>query len=115
VVVTDELPAPTLPGGRVDVGIHVVSDLRTALDGAEASALLEWPGGRRRWRFAGTVPADSCVRIGRILVDLPRHTPPGPLRLTVRLTWRGGAGDGGDGETGVVCVTPAANGRVELG
>jgi beta-mannosidase len=90
------------PGATIDLAVHAVSDLRHPLDGIEATAELTWPGGSRRWGWSGAVPADSCVRIGRIKATVPDDAPPGPLRIDVALHWADGAEP-----TGVASVTNA--------
>jgi hypothetical protein len=70
--------------------VHAVSDLRRSLEGAVARAVLRWPGGEKAWRYRGDVPADSCVRIGRIDHVLPATAAPGPLTLDLSLQWDGG-------------------------
>jgi hypothetical protein len=64
---------------ELSLDVHVVSDLRDALDDGEVTARLGWQGGSRDWRWAGAVPADACVRIGTILLEVP--DAPGPLTL----------------------------------
>jgi hypothetical protein len=78
------------PGGRLVLDLHAVSDLRRPLRGAVAEAVLRGPGGTRNWRFAGEIPADSCVRIGRIDHIWPPSAPAGPLRIELALRWDGG-------------------------
>ena len=50
----------------------------------EVRAALRWTGGSQHWRFAGEVPADDCVRIGTLAIEVP--DAPGPLELTLELT-----------------------------
>ena len=83
-VTTDPLPGAVSPGERLDLDVHVVSDLRTALDFAVVDALASWPGGEQRWRFGGPVPADEVVKVGRIRLEVPDAT--GGLRLDLTLT-----------------------------
>jgi beta-mannosidase len=92
VIVTADRPAESYRAGeRVSFGIHVVSDLRRPLGETTASAVLHWPGGgRAAWRFSGQVPADSCVRVGRIRHSLPSSVPPGPVTLELSLRWADG-------------------------
>jgi beta-mannosidase len=93
VIVTADRPAESYrPGDRFEADVHIVSDLRAALPEAEATAALRWPGGERRWRFAGEVPADTCTRIGRVSHILPSETPAGPIVLELAVRWaEGGA------------------------
>jgi beta-mannosidase len=91
VIVTAGRPAATYrPGARVALDVHAVSDLRRPLGAAVARAVLRWPGGEQAWRYTGDVPADSCVRIGRIEHTLPASAGPGPLSLDLTLHWEGG-------------------------
>ena len=75
----DRLPAAVAPGDTLALDVHVVSDLRVAVDDARVTARLEWPGGRHEWRWGGEVPADSCVRVGTLQAVVPEAA--GPLRL----------------------------------
>jgi beta-mannosidase len=91
VIVTADQPDPAYRAGtRVALDVHVVSDLRTPLAGAVAGAVLRWPGAKRAWRYQGDVPADSCVRVGRVDCVLPGSVAPGPLTLELTLRWDGG-------------------------
>jgi hypothetical protein len=40
-------------------------------------------GGEQRWRFGGSVPADACVRVGTLQIEVPDR--PGPLTLDLTL------------------------------
>ena len=92
VIVTADRPAASYGAGDpIALDVHTVSDLREPLEGAVARVVLSWPGGgRRSWRFAGEVPADSCVRIGTIAETIPAGTPSGEIRLELSLRWDGG-------------------------
>jgi len=85
IVVADRLPARIAPGDRLDVEVHVVSDLRVAHEATEVTARLTWPGGTQQWRFAGDIPPDSCVRVGRLSWKAPEGTP-GEVTLDLTLT-----------------------------
>ena len=63
----------------LELAVHVVSDLRRALDEAEIRARATWSTGTREWSFAGDIAADSCVRVGRIALPVPPS--PGLLRF----------------------------------
>jgi beta-mannosidase len=84
VVVTDPLPAKVLPGEPLALDVHVVNDLRVAVDDATVVATLRWDGGEHVWRWRGRVPADACVRVGMVRAVAPDG--PGPLALTAELT-----------------------------
>jgi beta-mannosidase len=83
VVLADRLPATVAPGDALALDVHVVSDLRVAVDDARVTARLEWPGGCHEWRWAGDVPSDSCVRVGTLQAVVPEAD--GPLRLDLEL------------------------------
>jgi beta-mannosidase len=91
VIITADRPAAAYAAGsEIALGIHAVSDLREPLSGAVAKVVLRWPGGQRTWRFAGDVPADSCVLIGSIIVTLPPDTRAGEISLDLSIRWQGG-------------------------
>jgi beta-mannosidase len=83
-VVADPLPDDVDPGDAIDVDVHVISDLRDALDFAVVDAVASWPGGEQRWRFGGPIPADEVVKVGTVQLDTPDAI--GPLSLDLRLT-----------------------------
>jgi beta-mannosidase len=90
IVVADALPAALLGGAPLGLDVHVVSDRREPISGAEVAATLRWPGGERRWRWQGDVPADACVRVGRIDDTVPVTDGSGDLVLDLALTLPGG-------------------------
>ncbi len=71
IVVADPLPDVVRPGQTIDVDVHVVNDRRAAIDFAVVDAVASWPGGERRWRFGGEVPADGVVKVGRVELAAP--------------------------------------------
>ncbi len=73
IVVADGVPRNARPGQRLTIDIHVVSDLREALDAAEVELVAGWDDEDRRWRFGGVVAADECVKVGTIDFVVP-HT-----------------------------------------
>ena len=83
-VVTDPLPHAVQPGERLDLDVHVVSDLREPLDFAVVDAVATWRGGTQRWRFGGPIPADDVVKVGRIRLDVPDAV--GSIAIDVHLT-----------------------------
>jgi beta-mannosidase len=83
IVVADRLPTSVRAGTALALDVHVVSDRRYALEGAEVQAWLTWDGGRHGWRFGGQVGADACVRVGTISFVVP--DAPGPLALDLEL------------------------------
>jgi beta-mannosidase len=91
VIVTAQRPQDTYrPGDRLTLDVHAVSDLRGPLDSALATAVVRWPGGQKEWRYGGAVPADSCVRIGRVDLALPASAGTGPLVVELGLRWNSG-------------------------
>lgn len=82
IVVADRLPAEVTPGSELELSVHVVSDLRHAIDNAEVSAQLSWSNGHRHWRFGGDIPADTCTRVGTLRWTIP---PQACGELTLRL------------------------------
>ncbi len=85
-VMADPPPDVAAPGDRIDLDVHAVSDLRTALDFAVVDVVATWPGGEQRWRFGGAVPADDVVKVGRVRFDAPDAVG----MLTIDLTMTAG-------------------------
>jgi beta-mannosidase len=87
IVVADRLPATVVAGRPLALDVHVVSDLRTAIDDARVTAVLSWPGGEHTWRWRGQVGADECVRVGTIQAVAPDLGPDvtGVLALDLEL------------------------------
>jgi hypothetical protein len=83
-VVADTLPHELVPGERLDIDVHVVSDLRETLDFAVVDAVMSWRGGEQRWRFGGPISADDVAKVGRIRLDVPNAD--GPIVLELQLT-----------------------------
>jgi beta-mannosidase len=90
IVVADRLATEYPAGATIELDVHAVSDLRRPLPEIEATAVLSWPGGSRRFRWSGGIPADACVRIGEVIATVPNDAPAGPLRLDLTLSWGGG-------------------------
>ena len=82
-VIADPLPADVRPGERVDLDVHVVSDLREPLDFAVVDVIASWSGGEQRWRFGGAIPADDVVKVGRVRLEIPDTSGPMTLNLTL--------------------------------
>lgn len=114
IVVSDPLPDPIHPNDRLDLAIHVVSQLRHPIGNAVVEARLTSPGraatdrltptertaadrltpageavADRRW--TGEIVADACTFIGRIAATAP--TDPGPLTLELELTYHNDNGE----------------------
>jgi beta-mannosidase len=89
VIVVADRPADTYRAGQeIRLAVHVVSDLRTPIEGAHCHARLRWAGGDRGWHFTGDVGADSCARVGLVRMAAPASD--GPLDLDLDLTWPAG-------------------------
>jgi len=91
IVVADRLPATVAPGEALALDLHVVSDLRRPLGDTEVAARMTWTGGSHGWRWTGTVPADSCVRIGTVSFIVPDTSGLLVLDLDLRTDDDGGA------------------------
>lgn len=102
ILVADRPPSTVTTGERLNVAVHVVNDLRRVLENAEVTAIARWTGGEQRWRFGGDVPADECVRAGRIDLEVPETS--GTLTLDLRLDADGVTAT--NRYTTVVTVTP---------
>jgi beta-mannosidase len=83
IVVADRLPETVGVGQALSLDIHVVSDRRDPVDGAEVTAKLSWAGGDQAWRWAGDVGPDACAKVGTLQVIVPAAV--GPLALDVEL------------------------------
>src|SRR3954447_992926 len=86
VVVADRPDASYAPGTPIVLDVHVVSDLRVAVEGAQVTARLSWPGGDETWRWEGDVGADVCVRVGTVQAITPDAEGPLELELTLEST-----------------------------
>lgn len=102
IVVADRPPAVVTAGEQLSLAVHIVNDLRHGIEGAEVTAEVVWAGGQRRWRFGGDIPADECVRAGRIELEVPDTL--GPLTIDLRLDADGVTAT--NRYTTVVTVTP---------
>jgi beta-mannosidase len=70
-VVADQPPTAVKPGSKLRLDVHIVNDLREAIDFAVVDATATWAGGSRAWRFGGPIPADDVVKVGRIEMRAP--------------------------------------------
>ena len=87
IVVSERLPATVAPGDALALDVHVVSDLRSALEEVLVTATVRWPGGDHAWTWEGTVPPDSVVRVGTISIVVP--DAPGALAIELALAGPG--------------------------
>jgi beta-mannosidase len=85
IVVADRMADRLSPGSGVALDVHVVSDLRHALDAVDCTATLRWAGGSHRWQWHGSVGADDCVRVGMVRFVVP--DAPGELWLDLALVY----------------------------
>jgi beta-mannosidase len=83
IVVADRLPATVSPGDSLALDVHVVNDLRTAIDSARLHAHLRWSNGEHEWSYEGTAAADSVDRIATLQFVVP--DAPGDLWLDLTL------------------------------
>ncbi|MGH9276130.1 MAG: glycoside hydrolase family 2 protein [Acidimicrobiales bacterium] len=91
IVVADRPPERVSPGVALALDVHVVSDLREAIEAVEVTAVLRWPGGERDWRWQGDVPVDACQRVGTVQVVVPDVV--GDLTLDLSCRYDGGTAD----------------------
>jgi beta-mannosidase len=84
IVVADRPPGIVAPGEVLELDVHVVNDLRDAVDPAVVDITVRWAGGDRRWRFGGGVPGDDCVRVGTLEFEVPDTL--GALTIDLTLT-----------------------------
>ena len=84
IVVADRPPATVAPGQALALDVHVVSDRRVDLTGT-VEVQASWDGGAHRWAFTGDVPADSCVLVGTIQLEVPDAAGELVLALTGEL------------------------------
>ena len=101
VLVAADWPAPSYrPGAPISLDVHVVNDTLEELAGAVVEARLAWPGGGRKWLFAGNVAANACSFVGALNARLPQlaaleadtggrpaEGSPWPLELHLELRW----------------------------
>jgi len=71
IVVADRLPAEVTAGDALALDVHVVSDVRRVLEGAQCTATLRWAGGQHTWMWGGDIPPDTCVRVGTAQFVVP--------------------------------------------
>jgi beta-mannosidase len=92
IAVADRLPATVAAGDPLALDVHVVSDLRTPVEGARVTATLSWPGGGHRWRWGGDIGPDTCERVGTVQAVVPDLGPDaaGSLVLDLELRLPGG-------------------------
>ncbi len=86
IVVTDPLPVTVTAGDRLELDVHVVSDLRVAVVDASISVTCTWRGGRRDWAYRGDIAADACTKVATLELTVPDG--PGELLLGLALAGR---------------------------
>ena len=87
IVVADRLPEPLVPGEAVALDVHVVSDLRTPVEGAVVRARLTLGGEGHEWAWRGDIAADACTRVGTLQFVVP--AAPGEVGLELSLEAHG--------------------------
>jgi hypothetical protein len=83
IVVADAPPTFIWAGDRLELAVHVVNDLRRALQAVRCTATVSHPTGSEQWQWTGDVGADGCVRVGEVSVQVP--DTPGPLAVDLVL------------------------------
>ena len=86
IVTADPLPFAPLPGTTVQLGVHVVSDLRSGNTGVVRAELTD-PTGTREWRWEGDIAGDAVTRVGEVDWVVPAQT--GEVTLDLELTGKG--------------------------
>ncbi|MEM8747062.1 MAG: sugar-binding domain-containing protein [Actinomycetota bacterium] len=72
VIVVADLPPDWInPGDRLRLDVHLVNDLRAAIEDAVVDIVVRWAGGEERSRFGGPVAPDDVVKVGRVDVIVP--------------------------------------------
>jgi len=103
-VISDPPPDELLPGDRLKLDVHVVNDRPVEIEAAVVEATMRWPGGERRWRFGGPIPADGVVKVGRVDLEVPAVEG----RLAYQLSLRAGAVSSSNGYASRVVAPPGA-------
>lgn len=90
IVVADPLPAGLTPGTRLDLSVHVVSDLQHRLETVVVTAVVDHPDGSSETkRWGGAVAADAVEHIATLPIEVRGG---GELAVTIDVT-----ADGPDG------------------
>lgn len=71
IVVADQLADWVNPGDALRVDVHLVNDLRVAIDDAAVSATVSWAGGSSTFRFGGPVQPDEVTKVGTVDMVVP--------------------------------------------
>lgn len=66
IVVADPIAEHAHVGEALSLDVHVISELRDAVVGAEIKAELTVDGEKRTWRWGGDIPADDVVLVGTV-------------------------------------------------
>ncbi|MEQ1872617.1 MAG: hypothetical protein ABL953_02730 [Ilumatobacteraceae bacterium] len=83
IVVAERMRSALNVGEAIALDVHVISDLRIPLDDVLCTGKLRWPGGGHEWQWSGSVPPDSCVRVGTVQFVVP--SVPGALWFDLTL------------------------------
>jgi beta-mannosidase len=72
IVVADRPPEHVHPGDRLVLDVHAVNDTRISHGEVAITAHLSHGTERHHtWTWQGDLPADDCVRIGSVTIDVP--------------------------------------------
>ncbi len=75
IVVLDRPPDHVHPGDQLDLDVHIVSDARISYSDMVVHIDLSWKGEvGRSWSWEGDIPADECVRVGHLKIEVPDTT-----------------------------------------
>jgi len=87
IVVASRLDPELQVGAPLSLSVHAVNDRRISFSDMLATLHLDWSqdGSEKQleWRWQGELPADSCVRVARVEVAVPKADD--GLRLRVEL------------------------------
>ena len=83
ILVADRPEATYRPSERIDLDVHVVSDLRVPITDATVRGRLIGRGPPSVWVWNGEVAADGCALVGTIRTRAPAEVGPLVLELTL--------------------------------
>ncbi len=84
IVIADQFPLGLVAGNAVELGVHIVSDLRHSIAGCRVDAWLTDPSGTTAWSWGGDMDPDSVTQVGSIDWTVPIGW--GEVELELRLT-----------------------------
>ncbi len=72
IAVLERPPDHVHPGDDLQLDLHVVSDARISYSDMVVRVHLSYEGeARRTWSWEGDIPADECVLVGHLAVEVP--------------------------------------------